>query len=251
MSGAHRPWGSGVDDQVQPTPSFVDYGMGMKRYRVNNTQYVGWSAQTIDRVNIWYGKSNTSAAATGSSRLTASTRPDAADARWRSVSDGWLWDSGAVTLGSTVRVRRSCVGFILEAASSSTATTARHPRPRRRALRVQDRPVPHRWRRLRTLAGRRLAQPRLFIWNPRANDWGTNDAATFRANVDTPGEDARPLGTRAYSVLLVGNYRPARPGTIRSGGDYQAGLRARPWGNVAYLPLQPPWPGLYPNTANT
>ena len=51
----------------------------------------------------------------------------------------------------------------------------------------------------------------------------------------------------------AGMYRPVRAlnpdPTIWA--TYQAGLRARATGNVAYLPVQPPWPDLYANTANS
>lgn len=242
-----------VTTSGSPNAGYVDYGMGMKRYRVNNTQYVEWAAQTCDRVNIWYGKSNTTSGI-GIISIDGVDKTPQPTSVAATNSDGWLWDSGALTAGShTVRVRgQSSFGFTLEGCEFFNGDygkgihvyDAAHYGFRTDQFLTAGADYGH-WQAVAS------AQPRLFIWNLQANDWGTNDASTFLANVDSHlSKMATAAGTRAYSVLLIGNYRPALGNDAQRWLDYQAGMRARAVGNVAYMSLQPPWPELFANTAN-
>lgn len=245
-----------VTTSGSPTAGTADHGLGMRRYRVNNTQYVQWDAQTCDRVLIWYGKTNSLGGGAIISIDGVDKTPQPSSSAG-SVSDGYVWDSGALALGShTVKVRgNSGFGFILEGceffngdygkgihvydAAHYGATTATY------TAAATD--TGH-WQAVA------LAAPRLFIIPIGTNDWGTLDAATSLANVDTIlSKCATAAGSRAYSVLLVGMYRPVRAANPDPAiwATYQAGLRARAVGNVAYLPVQPPWPDLYANTANS
>lgn len=242
-----------VTTSGSPSTGFTDHGMGLKRYRVNNTQYVEWSAQTCDTIRVWYGKSNSVAggavvAVDGVDQTPALSSSDPTN------SDGWtqVWTLSA---GShTIRVRgSSAFGFVLEAVEFFNGDygkgihvyDAAHYGFRTDQFLTAGADYGH-WQAIAT------AQPRLFIWNLQANDWGTNSAATFLANVDTHlAKMATAASTRAYSVLIIGNYRPATGGDPQRWLDYQAGLRTRAVGNVSVLSIQPPWPDLYPNTSNT
>lgn len=242
-----------VTTSGSPTAGTSDHGMGLKRYRVNNTQYVQWDAQTCDRVLVWYGKSNTTAggAIISIDGVDKTPQPSSSSA---TNADGFVWDSGALTPGShTVKVRgNAAFGFVLEAVEFFNGDygkgihvyDAAHFGANTATFTTSFADYGH-WQAVAA------AKPRLFIWDLGANDWNTYDTATFLTNVDTHlAKMATAAGSLAYSVLLVGNYQPATGGDPARWAAYQAGLQARAVGNVSYVSMQPPWPNLYPNTAS-
>lgn len=234
-----------------PTDSSI--GLGLKGVVVNSSKYVEWTA-TCDRVAVWYA----TAATLAGNGIVSIDAVDQATLTGLGASyiDGRRWLSGALSYGShTVRVRGAgAFGFpvygvqffagdhdkgvqVYDAAhfgwSSDNYSTGLYQRH---------------WQ---AVAG---TVPGVVVINLGINDWSYRTPAAYLANIDTMlGELATQMGSIPHSVLLVFPYRPVRNfATVASEWEeMRAGIVARATGNRAVLQLQPPWPDLYPNVANS
>lgn len=241
-----------------PGTGFIDQGLGIKRYRVNSSQYVEWTAQTFDKVRIWYGKSDT-LSGEGVVSIDGVDQTPRPSSIATANADGFYTDYSVAAGSHTVRVRGfSTFGFVLEGAefyngdehkgirvydgAHSGATTGTY-------LGTGPKTYGH-WQVVNALGAIGVD---LFIVNLGVNDWGAYSATTYLSQIDQilalieTAANGRP-----HAVLLVGNYRPVKASNPDPAiwDAYQAGLRARATGNVAYFSIQPPWPDLFANTPN-
>lgn len=244
--------GPSVSTTGSPTAS-VSHGLGMKCYSVTSAGTVQWASAYASRVAVWYATATTLAgngivAVDGVDKATLTGLAGAYVAATRWLSD----DLGAGN--HTVTVRGSGgFGFQILAAQFFDGD---HDR----GVHVYD-SSHYGWssdsfvtgvseRNFMALAA---VKPGVVVVNLGTNDWSYRTPAAFLANVDTMlGWIATYMGSTAYSVLLVGPWRPVRNfATVDS--EWVAmldGLKARAVGNIAYLGLQPPWPTLLANVAS-
>lgn len=236
------------------SPNDSSIGLALKGVGITNTKYVEWTA-TCDRVAIWYA----TAASLAGNGIVSIDGVDQVTLTGLGAShiDGRRWLSNALSYGShTVRVR-GAGGFsfpvygaqffagdhdkgvqVYDGArygwSTTDATTGLYQRH---------------WQ---AVAG---ATPGVVVINLGINDWslGTS-SSTYLANIDAMlGELATQMGSVPHSVLLVFPYKPVR-NFATSDSEWEAmraGIIARATGNRAVLQLQPPWPDLFPNVANS
>ena len=236
-----------VTTSGSPGTHYGEHGLGMKRYRVDNTQYVQWNAQQCDAVRIHYGKSTVAGSAIISIDAVDQT-PQPSSAAGAN-GDGFYWDSPALTPGShTVKVRgTSAFSFVLEAcefyngdkdagirvydsahygATSTTLLTANADFGQ--------------WQAVAAL------KPQLIIYGMGLNDLAGGYAA-YLTNVDTTlSKIATAMGTNPYSVLLFSKYRPVKSTLVDpvNWAAMQEGLRTRATGFISHYNLQEDWPVL-------
>lgn len=240
-----------------PGEVLTQWGLGAKCVTVNPSQTVAWPAQTCERIRVWYGKSNFLSGG-GKVLVDGVDQGVTLSSVGASNSDGYVWDSGTLGLGShTVTLQGNTSNrFFAEAVEFYTSQNdaergirvydGAHSGARSDTLLTALCDVGH-WQCVATL------KPRLYIIMLGINDWGNITPGDYATNMASKlSKMATANGTVAYSVLLVTPYRPVKTNgaTAADWLAYNAALKALAVGNVAHLSLQPPWPDLYANTAN-
>lgn len=235
----------------------TQWGLGLKCVTVTPAQTITWPAQTCERIRVWYGKSNFLAGG-GKVLVDGVDQGVTLSSVGASNTDGYVWDSGSLTLGShTVTLQGNTSNrFFAEAVEFYTSSRdaaagirvydAAHSGARSDTYLTAAADLGH-WQAVATL------KPRLVIMMLGINDWGNITPGDYATNMTSMlSKVATACGTQAYSVLLALPYKPVKTNgaTDADWKAYDAALRALAVGNVSYLPLQPPWPQLYANTAN-
>lgn len=186
--------------------SFVNEGLGIKRYRVNNSGpgFVQWDAQTCDKVRVHWAKANflagnATVSIDGVDQVTLSS----GDAN---NIDGQVWDSGALTPGShTVKVRGiNTFGFPITACEFFNGDfdlgfriyDGAHFGANTGSFITAAADTGH-WLVVATI------QPQVIIINLGTNDTG-NTVAGYKANMTSIVTKARAAAPNAVIVLTKG-----------------------------------------------
>ena len=221
------------------------HGLGRQNLQLETADYFEWPAKFCDRVKIYYGKATLSGGGIvsidGVDAVTLSSLDTTA-------SDGYVWDSGALTLGwHTVRVRAtSAFVFILEGAEFMNGDNSKGVHVysgSQFGLKAQDFAAAGAVRHWEVVA---TIQPQLVIVNLGVNDWSASarTPAQYLADIDTILATIETTITGLYSVVLVQPYKPSRaaPGTDPDWLEMRAGLLARAVGNVTLWDMDAGWP---------
>lgn len=231
------------------------HGLSRQNMQLGSADYFEFPAKFCDRVKIYYGKAS-SLAGTGTVSIDG-VDVVTLDSLGGAREDGFVWDSGALTLGwHTVRVRCAATFvFILEGAEFFNGDNAKGVHVYSGAqfgLKAQDfaeSGADMHWEVVEAI------QPQLVIVNLGVNDWSASarTPAQFLADIDTILAKIDTVITGLYSVVLVQPYKPSRaaPGTDPDWLAMRAGLLARAVGNVTLWDMDAGWPLLQADGATS
>jgi len=240
--------------RVDAVDILTQWGLGAKCVTVNPSQTITWPAITCERIRVHYGKSNF---LSGGGKVLVDTVDQGvtlSSVDGAGNSDGYVWDSGTLTLASHVvtlqgntsnRFFADGVEFYTsarDAASGIRVYDAAHSGTTSATMITSLCDVGH-WQCVATL------KPNLTIVMIGVNDWGNLTPSTYLTNMTTLlGKIATANGSTPYSVLLVLPYKPVKTnGAVDPDWfAYRDGLRAMATGNIAFYDLQYDWPLLVP-----